>query len=184
MQDCWSKDSKLRENARRSAYCVAVNELSEKDRRPTGSIWRDDGLAVDWILDHRKGSMHFMFPSSMVHSMTQGKEGADARRVWMEKIMCTLRRRFPSRIFSQPVALACKMRVSWNDPSGRNDLELPNNSDPTEPRQVTQPGPSTGKRARSPSPTISRKVAKTSTVPNVSGLGHASVFVLPTDFAV
>jgi hypothetical protein len=172
VQDCWSKDSKVREFARTSAYCVAANELSEKNRRPTGSIWRDDGLAVDWVLDHRAGSMHFMFPRSMAASKI------DARRVWMEERMISLRQKFPSRRFGLPITMDRKMCVFWTDPSTRNDVGLSNNPDPTEPPEVGQPGIPVAKRARSPSPTTSRKAAKTSTTLSANNQVSSLVYTL------
>ena len=154
LQDCWSKIGKLREVARTSAYCVAANELSEKNRRPTGSIWRDDGFAVDWVLDHRAGSMHFMFPPSMVASEI------DARRVWMEEMMVKVRRRFPSRKFGLPIAMDRKMRVFWSG----TVVESANSPDPTDAQEAMRSRVLAGKRARSPSPTTSRKVAKTTAI--------------------
>lgn len=161
MAACWSRDSKVRIEARKAARIAVEKELEKKSRRITSSMWRDDGYAVDWALINQ-GIVTYSYARELrpFEQPEHLRELVIAKRTaWEEEQLKQWDENYPDRTRGDIKRTSFKFSFEWHRRSETLDSTL-STSGPTT-ASVGQPANS-AKRVRSPSPATGRKSLKKS----------------------
>jgi hypothetical protein len=150
---------------------MANAELSEKDRRITRSIWRDDGFAVDWVLNPNEGVCSVALPDALLSGAVSDPATLDRLRTqWRSRQVEKLRSRYPFRLFADAKQGDARMSIKWTRrvleeiPESSGTIERPGLLESPE----SQPEVRNGKRGRSVSPSTSNKTARLSILHDAS----------------
>ncbi|KAH8083108.1 hypothetical protein HD553DRAFT_54305 [Filobasidium floriforme] len=161
LADCWSRDVKVRIEARKAARIAVEKELENKSRRITSSMWRDDGYAVDWALISQ-GIVTYSYARELrpFEQPEHLRELVIAKRTaWEEEQLKQWDATYPDRTRGNIKRTSFKFSFEWHRRSATLDSTVLTGGPPTASSgQSSNPA----KRVRSPSPETGRKSLKCS----------------------
>jgi hypothetical protein len=156
LADCWSRDVKVRVEARKAARIAVEKELEKKSRRITSSMWRDDGYAVDWALV-TQNIVTYSYPREVrpFEQPEHLRELVIAKRTaWEEEQLKQWDEFHTDRTRGNIKRTSFKFTFEWHRRSGTLDPTVLTSGPPTV--SCGQPA-NPAKRVRSPSPQTGRK---------------------------